>query len=103
MCRGGSVIVSPMGKIIAGPLYDQAGCLITELDLEEIILSKLDFDINGHYSRNDIFQFDVKDQPPMVKDVEPNQWTEVNIHGIAIYASILIKFNLQTRKKKPIQ
>ncbi len=65
MCRGGSVIVSPLGKIIAGPLFDKAGALIAELDLEEIDLSKLDFDVIGHYARNDIFQFKVPDQPEM--------------------------------------
>ena len=65
ICRGGSVIVSPLGKIIAGPLFDEAGALIAELDLEEISLSKLDFDVIGHYSRNDIFQFNVLNQPEM--------------------------------------
>lgn len=63
MCRGGSVIVSPLGKIIAGPLFDKAGALVAELDLEDIALSKLDFDAIGHYARNDIFQFKVPDQP----------------------------------------
>ena len=65
MCRGGSVIVSPLGKIIAGPLFDKAGALIADLDLEEIYLSKLDFDVIGHYARNDIFEFKVPDQPEM--------------------------------------
>lgn len=63
MCRGGSIIVSPLGKVIAGPLFDQAGTLIAEIDLEEIIKSKLDFDPIGHYTRNDIFKLEVKDQP----------------------------------------
>ncbi|MBT8395274.1 MAG: carbon-nitrogen hydrolase family protein [Bacteroidia bacterium] len=65
ICRGGSIIVSPLGKIIAGPLFDKAGALIREIDLEEIISGKLDFDANGHYSRNDIFQFNVRNQPEM--------------------------------------
>ncbi|TFG76216.1 MAG: carbon-nitrogen hydrolase family protein [Flavobacteriales bacterium] len=68
MCRGGSVIVSPLGKIIAGPLFDEAGALIAELDLEEINLSKLDFDVIGHYARNDIFQFTVPNQPVIGKE-----------------------------------
>lgn len=67
-CRGGSVIVSPMGKIIAGPLFDEAGALIAEIDLEEIQSSKLDFDVNGHYSRNDIFRFEVVNQPKTGKE-----------------------------------
>lgn len=68
MCRGGSVIFSPLGKKIAGPLFDKAGAVIAEIDLEEIHFSKLDFDVNGHYSRNDIFQFKVLNQPEMGKE-----------------------------------
>jgi nitrilase len=63
LCRGGSVIVSPLGKVIAGPLFDEAGALIAELDLDEIVSAKLDFDVIGHYSRDDIFQFNVVNQP----------------------------------------
>lgn len=68
MCRGGSVIISPLGEIIAGPLFDKAGALISEIDLEEITLSKLDFDVVGHYSRDDIFDFKVLNQPKMKKE-----------------------------------
>lgn len=74
MCRGGSVIVSPLGKIIAGPLFDEAGALITEIDLEEIKSSKLDFDVIGHYSRNDIFKFEVLNQP----EIEEEKTTQNN-------------------------
>jgi len=63
MCRGGSVIISPLGKIIAGPLFDQSGALIATLDLDEIIESKLDFDVIGHYARNDIFKLGILNQP----------------------------------------
>lgn len=54
MCRGGSVIVSPLGNILAGPLWDKEGILYADLDLTEIVKSKLDFDVTGHYSRPDI-------------------------------------------------
>jgi len=67
MCRGGSIIVS-LGKVIAGPLYDKADALIEELDLNEIAFSKLDFDAVGHYSRDDIFEFKVLDQPGIKKE-----------------------------------
>ena len=67
-CPGGSVIVSPLGKIIEGPLFDKAGVLVTELDLEDIKRSKLDFDVIGHYARNDIFDFKVKEQPDIKKE-----------------------------------
>lgn len=49
MCRGGSLIVNPLGKLIAGPLYDEEGILYADLDPKEIIQSKLDFDVIGHY------------------------------------------------------
>ena len=67
-CPGGSVIISPMGKILAGPLLNEAGVLMTTLDLDEIAQSKLDFDVVGHYARNDIFEFKVKDQPETKKE-----------------------------------
>ena len=63
MCPGGSVIVSPLGKIIAGPLFGEPGVLIAELDMEEIKHAKLDFDPIGHYARDDIFQLTVNKQP----------------------------------------
>ncbi len=68
LCPGGSVIVSPLGKIIAGPLFGEAGVVTAELDLAEINKSKLDFDVIGHYSRNDLFQYDLPNQPAMVKE-----------------------------------
>lgn len=68
MCAGGSVIVSPLGKIVAGPLFGKAGALVAEIDLEEITESKLDFDVNGHYAREDIFQFHVLNQPEIGKE-----------------------------------
>jgi len=65
ICRGGSIIVAPSGKVIAGPLFDKASALQAEIDLDEIILSKLDFDPVGHYARDDIFEFKVLNQPGM--------------------------------------
>ncbi len=61
MCRGGSVIVSPLGEVIAGPLYDREGILYADLDMDEIVRSKLDFDVTGHYARPDVFEFAVND------------------------------------------
>lgn len=63
ICPGGSIIVSPLGEIIEGPLFGSAGALITELDLRQVTASRLDFDVNGHYNRKDIFTFEAKGQP----------------------------------------
>lgn len=68
ICTGGSVIVSPHGKVINGPLFGTEELLISELDLNEVTKAKLDFDVNGHYARNDLFAFSVKDQPQMKKE-----------------------------------
>jgi len=59
MCRGGSLIVSPMGEVLAGPLFDQEGILTAELDLGEVVRGRFDFDVVGHYARPDVFRFDV--------------------------------------------
>ncbi|WP_296699009.1 carbon-nitrogen hydrolase family protein [Algoriphagus sp.] len=68
ICNGGSVIVSPMGEILAGPLFGKSGVVSAEIDLNQIIKSKLDFDPIGHYNRSDIFELIVKDQPEIQKE-----------------------------------
>ncbi len=55
MSRGGSTIISPLGEVIAEPLFDQEGFLFAELDLSMLVKSRLDFDVVGHYSRPDLF------------------------------------------------
>ena len=67
MCRGGSAIISPLGELLAGPLFDQEGILYADLDLAEIVRSKVDFDVVGHYARPDVFQLmvDEKAQLPV--------------------------------------
>jgi len=61
MCRGGSAIISPLGEVIAGPLYDEEDILYADLDLSEIVRSKVDFDVVGHYARPDVFQLVVNE------------------------------------------
>jgi nitrilase len=63
LCRGGSAIISPLGEVLAGPLYDQEGILYADLDLEEVTRSKFDFDVIGHYARPDVFEFRVNQNP----------------------------------------
>jgi nitrilase len=70
MCRGGSVIVSPFGYVLAGPLFDQEGILYADLDLAMIPQSKFDLDVTGHYARNDVFQLIVNETPTQVVSVK---------------------------------
>jgi len=57
--RGGSVIVGPMGKVLAGPCYDGECVLTADLDLGEIAEGKFDLDVAGHYARPDVFRLEV--------------------------------------------
>ena len=63
MCRGGSVIISPLGEVLAGPLWDEEGMLLADIDPGAIIRGKLDFDPVGHYHRPDVFSFRWKGDP----------------------------------------
>jgi nitrilase len=68
LCSGGSVVVSPFGEIVAGPLEGETGILVADLELDQVVRSKLDFDVNGHYQRKDIFTFEAHGQPPIKKE-----------------------------------
>ena len=63
LCRGGSAIVSPLGAYLAGPLFDQEGILYADLELEQIVEARFDFDPVGHYARPDVFSLVVDERP----------------------------------------
>jgi nitrilase len=63
LCRGGSTIISPLGEVLAGPLYGEEGTLFADLDLGEVARGKIDFDAVGHYARPDVFQLIVNERP----------------------------------------
>ena len=77
ICRGGSVIISPMGAVVAGPLFDQEGVLYADLDLGEVARGKLDLDVVGHYARPDVFQLIVNERPlaPVMSKREEDEST----------------------------
>lgn len=63
---GGSVIIDPRGRVLAGPLTGQEGILYADCDLTEMVKMKLTQDFVGHYNRPDIFQLYVnKDGPEL--------------------------------------
>lgn len=63
LMRGGSAIISPLGKVLAGPDFDGETILTATLDLNDIGRGKFDFDVAGHYSRPDVFQLTVNEAP----------------------------------------
>jgi nitrilase len=63
LIRGGSVIVDPLGEVLAGPVYGQECVLFADVDLDRRVRSHLDLDVVGHYARPDVFQLLVDDTP----------------------------------------
>jgi nitrilase len=57
--RGGACIVDPLGKVLAGPLWDQEGIIIAPIDMRVRTQGLYDFDPVGHYSRPDVFKLSV--------------------------------------------
>src|SRR3982074_40708 len=52
--EGRSLIVSPQGNVVAGPM-EETGLLVAEIDMDEIARGKFDLDVAGHYNRPDVF------------------------------------------------
>jgi len=60
LIRGGSAIIAPNGRYLAGPVYDEETVLVADCDLSEITRESLTLDVSGHYSRPDVFEFRVR-------------------------------------------
>jgi len=61
LIRGGSVIVGPLGDVLAGPVYDREAVLTADIDPADTIRGKYDLDVAGHYARPDIFRLSVNE------------------------------------------
>jgi nitrilase len=68
LMRGGSCVVDPLGRVLAGPHFDGETILTADLDFGEIARGKYDLDVVGHYARPDVFRLSVNERPrPPVK------------------------------------
>lgn len=76
LMRGGSCIVSPLGKILAGPVYGEDVLLTAEIDLGDIPRAQMDFDPVGHYARPDVFQLAVNTAPQRAVHLAPGASTQ---------------------------
>jgi nitrilase len=63
LSAGGSAIYGPLGERLAGPLWNQEGIVLADLDLGAIARSRFDFDVTGHYARPDVFRLTVDESP----------------------------------------
>lgn len=63
LIRGGSVIVSPLGEVLAGPVYGKEALLVADIDIDDQTRGHFDLDVAGHYARPDIFSLQVNTAP----------------------------------------
>jgi aliphatic nitrilase len=68
-CCGGSVIVAPNSRILAGPMGAEEGILYADCNLEIGIQMKLRHDFAGHYNRPDIFHLHINRAAPQLYSV----------------------------------
>ncbi len=59
LLRGGSCIIAPNGDFVVEPVFDEETIIVAELDLTLIDKEKMTLDVTGHYSRPDVFDFQV--------------------------------------------
>jgi aliphatic nitrilase len=79
-CCGGSLIVNPMSRIIAGPMGPEEGILYADCNMDLAIQMKLRHDFAGHYNRPDIFQLHVNRAAPQLYHVH-NAETRPQLDG----------------------
>ncbi|WP_157217886.1 carbon-nitrogen hydrolase family protein [Flavisphingomonas formosensis] len=63
LMRGGSAIIGPLGEVLAGPVFDEDAILFADIDTDDVVRARYDFDVTGHYARPDIFTLKVDERP----------------------------------------
>ena len=58
--RGGSAIIAPDGRYLAGPVFEELCILHATLDLDEVRAESMSLDVSGHYARPDCLELAVK-------------------------------------------
>lgn len=63
LINGGSLIVGPLGDVLAGPLVGETGLLSASIDRRDLVRARYDLDVVGHYARPDVFSLTVDETP----------------------------------------
>lgn len=56
---GDSLVVAPGGEVVAGPMHDERGLLMAEIDPSQVAAARRTLDVAGHYGRDDVFHLSV--------------------------------------------
>ncbi len=57
---GGSAVIGPDGKYIAGPAFDYEAIVMARINLNRIREESMMMDVTGHYNRPDLFELRLK-------------------------------------------
>ncbi len=60
---GDAVVYAPFGGVAAGPMHEQKGLLVTDIDVALARTSRRKLDVTGHYARPDVFTLSVNRTP----------------------------------------
>lgn len=60
--RGGSAVIAPDISYVVEPVFDEAGIVYGELELDLVVQGRLLLDTDGHYARPDVFELRVNDR-----------------------------------------
>jgi nitrilase len=73
--EGNTVIVSPDGTVIAGPVRQREETLIADLNLRTVAVQRRHMDPVGHYNRPDVFRLhvDTRPRPPVTVTGGPGE------------------------------
>lgn len=60
LLRGGSAVISPRGEYLLEPQFDSEKIFLVNIpDLRSGIKERMNLDVSGHYSRPDLFKFEI--------------------------------------------
>jgi len=66
--KGGSAVIAPNGRYLAGPVWEDETLVVADCDLGEIMRESLTLDVSGHYSRPDLFNLRFTPRQPSPDD-----------------------------------
>lgn len=62
VCAGGSCIVDPYGHYVTDPVWNKEEIIYAAIDMQQVPMSRMEFDAMGHYSRPDVLELIVHEK-----------------------------------------